>query len=135
MYDPDPRRLRMITIESFMDKYDIHPKKWRTVKVLAGCSGDNVEGIPGVGEKTAIKYIKGELPTHYKVYGDIIDNIDAMIERNSPLVVLPHPDFPDIDLRVDEITEEKIRSVFQKLNMKSFLTPEKWIEWKGILNV
>jgi len=135
MYDPDPRRLRTITIDSFMEKYGIHPKKWRTVKVIAGCDGDNVKGIQGVGTITAIKYIKGILPSHYKAYQKIRDHFDDISEQNTPLVVLPHPSFSGVDLVEDELTEQRILDVFEDLDMKSFLDPEKWIEWRSILNV
>ena len=38
---------------------------------LMGCSTDNVDGINGVGEVRAIKYILGTLGKHTKAYKDI----------------------------------------------------------------
>ena len=52
---------KLITSKSFFSEYGILPAQWGMVKQIAGCSSDNVKGIQGVGEITAIKYLKGEL--------------------------------------------------------------------------
>jgi 5'-3' exonuclease len=48
-----------MTRESFMDKYKgITPEQFVDFKALCGDEADNIPGIPGVGEKTAIKLLK-----------------------------------------------------------------------------
>jgi len=79
---------KLTTRKSFIKKYDITPKEWITVKQVAGCNTDNVKGIKGVGEKTAIKYIKNKLGKHTKAYNSIVCG-DTIIERNEALVKLP----------------------------------------------
>lgn len=130
-YDPDPRRLNHITIDSFMREYGIHPKQWRMVKCLAGCQTDEVEGIKGVGITRAIQYIKNEIPDHHKIYSEIKDNADAVIRRNYPLVVLPFVGCPDVHLKQDEISIGRFHRIFTQFNFDSFLTPERWTEWRG----
>lgn len=76
--------------EKLKEDYGIAPEEWVEVKKIAGCSGDNVPGVPGVGEKTAIKYLKGELRPELKAYKNIQEN-KGIIDRNEMLVNLPFP--------------------------------------------
>lgn len=46
------------TKESFMEEYGIEPWQWVEVGALAGDSSDNIHGVPGCGEKTALDLIK-----------------------------------------------------------------------------
>jgi DNA polymerase-1 len=56
----NPKTYTETSLESFLTDTDLTAcQQWIEVKSLAGCSSDNVIGIPGIGEKTAIKYIKG----------------------------------------------------------------------------
>ena len=56
------------TVEKVLEKYELLPQKLIEVKGLAGDSSDNIPGIPGVGEKTAITLIKeyGNIEGIYK---------------------------------------------------------------------
>lgn len=47
------------------EKYGLEPKQLVDVKALMGDSSDNVPGVPGIGEKTALKIIQdfGDLET------------------------------------------------------------------------
>ncbi|TCP32099.1 DNA polymerase I [Scopulibacillus darangshiensis] len=44
--------------EKVFERYEIEPKKIIDLKGLMGDSSDNIPGVPGVGEKTAIKLLK-----------------------------------------------------------------------------
>jgi len=83
-------RKEYYTKDKFVNEYGIKPKQWIEVKKIAGCSGDNVPGVPGVGEKTAIKYLRGELNPDTKTYQKI-EQGRKIIERNEDLVSLPFP--------------------------------------------
>ncbi len=43
--------------EKFMDKYGVPSSSFVDVKALMGDSSDNIPGVPGIGEKTALKLI------------------------------------------------------------------------------
>lgn len=46
------------TPDGVIEKYGVNPKEFIEVKALMGDTGDNVPGVPGIGEKTAVKIIK-----------------------------------------------------------------------------
>ena len=77
----------LITKEIFIREYNIEPKRWHLVKAIAGCSTDNVDGVVGVGEKSSIKYLNGELKTGKKARD--IENANDIFHRNLKLVTLP----------------------------------------------
>jgi len=83
-------RKERYTEQKFIQDYGIQPQEWVEVKKIAGCSGDNVPGVPGVGEKTAIRYLRGELNPDTKAYQKI-EQGRKIIERNEDLVSLPFP--------------------------------------------
>ena len=52
---------------AFVEKYGVLPSQFVDVKALMGDSSDNIPGVPGIGEKTALKLIAeyGDLDTIY----------------------------------------------------------------------
>ena len=44
--------------KAFVDKYGVEPIKMIDLKALMGDSSDNIPGVKGIGEKTAINLIK-----------------------------------------------------------------------------
>lgn len=65
--------LEMMNIPAFQAHYGIRPDAFVDVKALMGDSSDNIPGVPGVGEKTALKLIQ-EYGSLDKVY----ENIDQI---------------------------------------------------------
>ncbi len=47
-----------MTRKLLKEKYGIEPDQIIDMKSLMGDSSDNIPGVPGVGEKTAIKLLK-----------------------------------------------------------------------------
>jgi len=86
-----PKKDQEYTLKDFKRQYKITPVQWAEVKAIAGCSTDNVKGIRGVGEATAIKIIKG---THSQKGMVKIKQQQSIIDRNRELVKLPFEDFP-----------------------------------------
>jgi len=109
----------LVTAKSFKKKYGIYPKQWIDVKTLAGCSTDEVPGIKGVGEITAIKYILGTLKETTKVYKRIKDEAleQSLLVRS--LVCIPFAGTKVFKLRDDKISKEGWKKVCKMLGMNS----------------
>ena len=62
-----------MTPEAVMEKYQITPSQVIDMKALMGGASDNIPGVRGVGEKTALKLI-----TRYKTLDGIYDHLDEI---------------------------------------------------------
>lgn len=61
------------TPEHVMEKYGLTPEQIIDMKGLMGDSSDNIPGVPGVGEKTAIKLLK-----EFKTVEHLLSSIDQV---------------------------------------------------------
>ena len=59
--------------ETFRETYGIEPIRIIDLKALEGDSSDNIPGVKGIGEKTALKLLK-----EYETLENIYDNIDKI---------------------------------------------------------
>jgi len=57
--------------KEIMDKYELTPSQIIDLKGLMGDASDNIPGVPGVGEKTALKLLK-----EYTTVEGVLNNID-----------------------------------------------------------
>lgn len=86
----NPRTKTETTKASFWAENRLTPQDWVRVKSIGGCASDCVPGVPGVAEKTASQYIRGELSPKTKKYQSIESFEGKTIaERNEWLVKLP----------------------------------------------
>jgi 5'-3' exonuclease len=116
----NPQKRQTFTEHEFRATYGIDPDQWPDVKALAGCPSDNVVGIRGVGELTAIQYLRGELKAPGKKYKDIECNAgQATWRRNLCLVTLPYHGCPTFEVRPDDVTVARWRRVADWLGLKS----------------
>lgn len=60
----------LMDIPAFVDKYGVAPDTFVDIKALMGDSSDNIPGVPGIGEKTALKLIS-ENGSLDKIYGNL----------------------------------------------------------------
>jgi DNA polymerase-1 len=98
----DPRKKFLWTLQRFRKIYEIDPWDWAVVKALSGCPTDGVKGIPGIGEKTAIKFINLTLSEGSKKYHKILSQEGIAIKRrNLPLVRLPFDGLKPIKIKPD----------------------------------
>ena len=58
---------------AFVEKYGVQPSQFVDVKALMGDTSDNIPGVPGIGEKTALKLISE--------YGDLDAIYDGLEEK------------------------------------------------------
>lgn len=64
---------KVTTPKEIMEKYGVEPKKLIDIKALMGDSSDNIPGVPGIGEKGAIKLI-----AEYGSLDNIYDHVEEI---------------------------------------------------------
>jgi len=116
MYVPGTKEL--VTEETFHEEWGLAPHHWPKVKSIAGCGTDNVCGVPGVGEITAAKYVRGELPVHHQAYKDIRAMRDEWKE-NRVLVTLPLEGCIEFVLTIDQVDGKAWDRLCRSLGMAS----------------
>lgn len=114
----NPSKSKAITLRSFVTEYGITPDRWAEVKAYAGCNSDGVEGLEGIGEKTAAKYIAGKTNPKHKVHQKLVEGISTF-KRNLPLVRLPFEGVETFDLEIDTVDEKRWTKVTTDLGMRS----------------
>ncbi len=124
----NPKTMQYFSKANFIKKYDICPDMWKRVKAIGGCSSDGVAGVPGVAEKTALKFVKGELPSHYKTYEAIKSEAGRkIINRNKSLVILPFRGTPKYSLVEDRISKIRLHNVAKQYGFMPIVTDlENW---------
>lgn len=65
--------IETFNIAHFEEKYGVGPHQWVDVKALKGDASDNIPGVAGVGEKTALDLIK-----KYDTLDGVYDHIDDL---------------------------------------------------------
>ncbi len=121
------------TIEKIKEEYGLEPLDLIEVKGLMGDSSDNIPGVPGVGEKTALNLIK-----EYKTIDGVYENIDKQkgklkekLEENKDLAYLSRTlgtidiNAPiEKDLKLIEKKEwdnNKVLEIFKELKFNRFI--------------
>jgi len=123
----------VITDEDFREEYELDPIQFIDMLALWGDTSDNVPGVPNIGEKTSMKYLKD----YYDVE-EVIENADeiggkrgenlkeyADEARMSKRLVRIRTDL-DVgmdwhQLRRANPDEQALRSLFRKLEFDSFI--------------
>jgi len=120
-----PTQKELFTAKQFKQRYGIKPQEWVHVKALTGCHSDSIPGVPRFGEKTALSYLKGEKVSWWKKdeLFTKIQKFETLRLRNIRLIKLPLPFTPRFELRPDEVTLDKWRSVAQRLGITSLPAP------------
>lgn len=116
MYNPTSKE--QMKILDFVDQYGIAPTLWHQVKAIAGCGSDNVVGVPKVGEKTAAKYLKGELKPSLVTYRNI-EKSEKLIAENKKLVKLPFEGTPHFEVQLDKISERGWSEVEASIGLRA----------------
>ena len=115
-----PQKQRVLTKSWFETKYGIHPTEWALVKAIAGCTGDNVPGVRGVGEKTALKFVKRDLPSASKAFQSILcPEGKSTVRRNRLLVQLPFSGCPFLKFQPDQLCKRAWFEMTSGLGMRS----------------
>ena len=123
--------------EKIIEKYGIEPQQLIDVKGLQGDTSDNIPGVPGVGEKTALSLIQryGSIENLYKKIENWEDDLKGKqrekIVNNKELAFMsktlgtinlqvPISDTLE-DFKVEEWNKEKVLEIFKELNFKRYI--------------
>ena len=123
--------------EKIKEKYGLEPKQLIDVKGLQGDSSDNIPGVPGVGEKTALSLIQkfGSIENLYEKLengeADLKGKQKEKIENNKDLAFLSKT-LGTINLevpiehtlehfKVEEWDKPKVLEIFKELNFKRYI--------------
>ena len=123
--------------EKIIEKYGIEPKQLIDVKGLQGDTSDNIPGVPGVGEKTALSLIqkygsienlydkveKGKDDLKGKQREKIIENKDlAYLSKTLGTINLEVPIKDSLeDFKVEEWDKKKVLELFKELNFNRYI--------------
>ncbi len=117
--------------ETFILKYGILPEQFLDLKALKGDSSDNIPGVPGIGEKTAIELLKAHktLDGVYENLALVKDSVRKKLEAGKKLAYLSKKigaiwtDAPvKLDLKNLDMANcdpQAVHAVLQKLEFKS----------------
>lgn len=125
--------IELYSPDSFKAKYSIDVHQFLDLKSLKGDSSDNIPGVPGVGEKTAVQLLQDykTLDGVYENLGLVKDSLRRKLEAGKDSAYLSKKlaaiwlDAP-IKLDLAEVdgskaNPEKIRDLLQKLEFRSLV--------------
>lgn len=134
--------LARMTDEAVVEKYGIHAKQYPDLAALVGETSDNLPGIPGVGPKTAAKWLQQYLDldgvlAHAE---DISGKVGESLRENRDLAIrnrrLNHL-VRDLDLGIDfdslqltSVDEDQVKKIFAKMNFRTLT--ERVLRLRGV---
>ncbi len=125
--------LARMTDEAVLEKYGIHAKQYPDLAALVGETSDNLPGVPGVGPKTAAKWLQqyGDLSGVLAAQNDIPGKVGESLREHQQLAVrnrrLNHL-VRDLDCGytfdafvMKPVNETAVRNAFTKMHFRSLL--------------
>jgi DNA polymerase-1 len=119
--------------EAVLAKYGIHAKQYPDLAALVGETSDNLPGVPGVGPKTAAKWLQqyGDLAGVLAAQNDIAGKVGESLREHQQLAVrnrkLNHL-VRDLDcgytfdaFAMKPVNETAVRDAFAKMHFRSLL--------------
>ena len=123
--------------EKIIETYGVEPIQLIEVKGLMGDTSDNIPGVPGVGEKTALNLIKeygnidnlyekienGEAQLKGKLLENLVNNKElAYLSRELGRIDIDSPIEKDLDkFKIVEWDKEKVLELFKTLRFNKFI--------------
>lgn len=143
--------MEVFTLEKIQEDYEIQPRDFIQVKGLMGDNSDNIPGVPGIGEKKALAYIR-----QYGTLENLYDHIDEIrgpktrqtIEENKAMaflsrklgeIFLEAPIETDLNhYKILPVKQEELNEKLARLDMNSLIkeikteteTGKKEVEYK-----
>ena len=125
--------IELFDVEHFEEKYGVSAHQWIDVKALKGDSSDNIPGVAGVGEKTALQLIKDyqTLDNVYEHLEDLKPALKAKLEKDKDMAYLSKqlvtlmvdaPVMLDLDqARLDATVSPEFVAMLRKLEFRQLL--------------
>ena len=133
--------------DSFFKEYGIKPKRVVDLKSLMGDPSDNIPGVKGIGEKTALKLLQqyGTLDGIYEHIDEIKGSLHDKLVQDKDNAYMSY-DLATIyrevpmDISIDDIiykgnNSEKLNKIYEELEFFSFLKKDKVVVEKPKLEV
>lgn len=129
-----------MTKEVFYENYGIEPKKIIDLKALMGDSSDNIPGVKGIGEKTALKLLQQyhDLETIYQNIDNIKgktseklanDKENAFMSQSLATIYCQVPLNINLeDIKYQEKDQTRLLELYNKLEFYSFIKKENFKE-------
>ena len=130
----DTLKNQVFDLKTVKERFGTSPAQWVDIMGLAGDSSDNVPGVPGIGEKTAVKLIQahGSLDklldpstpvTPPKLKEKLLQYKDqALLSRELVTLDTQVPlDLSPADLRIQPKDRPHLKKLFQELGFKKFI--------------
>jgi len=128
-------QLEIYNDKKVMEEYEVTPTQFIDLKGLMGDKSDNIPGVPGVGEKTAIKLLK-----QFETIENLIQNTDkitaaklrekielnreqAMLSKRLATIITNVPvDINLEDLKNKDVNYEKLMELFRSYEFNSLIS-------------
>lgn len=140
----------VFTPKSLKEAYGLSHEQMIDLKALMGDPSDNIPGVPGVGEKTAVKLLQEyqtleEILAHKdEIKGKLGENIrehEHLAKMSKDLVTIDTQGVFDLtihDLKKENVKQVELMSFFQSLDLHVFVKKmevptEKKAEWNYII--
>jgi DNA polymerase I len=130
----DTMKDQILDLNTVRERFGAGPEKWVDIMALAGDSSDNVPGVPGIGEKTAVKLIQAyeslekildpstpvtppKLKEKLLQYKDqaLLSRTLVTLDERVPLDLSPG------DLKINPKDEGGLQRLFLELDFRKFL--------------
>ena len=124
--------------KKILEEYGVEPKALIEVKGLMGDSSDNIPGVPGVGEKTALNLIK-EYKTIENLYKALDEGTATIVKGKTKDKIVENKELAELsrflgtinvevpinekikDLEVKEWDKKEVLNIFKELNFNRFI--------------
>ena len=127
----DPMKESAIDIQTIREKFGVEPDQMIDVQGLSGDTADNVPGVPGIGQKTALTLIKthNSMQELYEKLDTITrkkqrENLEnfkdqAFLSRSLVTINTGVPvDFNPADFKVSEPDRDKLAEIYKDLEFR-----------------
>jgi DNA polymerase I len=121
-------------LDELQERYGLSPSQFVDLKALTGDSSDNIPGVPGIGEKTAAKFLQqfGDLDTLYenldevsgpKTRQNLIDFREEVFRNRRLMTIVTDLDleFDPAQCRIEDYDADAMLVLFQELEFRSLV--------------